>query len=142
MEKLKIGDRIFKLCDDVPLAVKEKRKLFWINNGTVFEVRCISENMGANKNFLFLYDLGGALGEGTLTHYRRMPQHKYNYKLCLDVTPEKRYAIWDRIRSRFAHADTGCGGWFHTRDEAERAIALYWSEKFARVVEFDNPDAE
>lgn len=139
---VKLEDRIFKLCEDVSLAVKEKRKLFWINNGMAFELRCVSENYGPQKTFLFLYE-NGSMGEGIITHYRTH-DHKYNYLLYLDVTPEKRYAVWNKVKGRFCDTQTcpALAGWWNHRKDAELAIAMYWHENFATVVEFDNPDQE
>lgn len=146
MDKMmKLGDRTFRLCEDVELAVKEKRTLYWINNNQMFELRCVSDNMGSDQNFLFLYNNGGICGEATLTYYRRKIHHQANYNLFFDVTPEKRYAIWAHLDQRFVIKFP-----FKTEKEAELYIILYLQDSWVKnskknkyiVVEFDNPEAE
>lgn len=146
---VKIGDRIFKECDDVPLAVKEKRKLFWINNGQIFDLRCVSEKYGPRSAIVFFFD-NGDMGEQFLSQYR-VSGCAYNYKLFFDVTPEKRYAVWNGHVGRFI-IDASYGislSGYRTRGEAETAIQLcearYHGAPWCgllKVVEFDNPDAE
>jgi len=140
-ELVEIAGRKYRLCEDAHLAISEKKQLVWINNGKVFPLRVGSTNYGPRKGVLFIYDAGREMGDGSFCWY---PDWKYNMLVYIDVTPEKRYAVWNKKYQRFTlpprHAETT--EVFKSRSEAEAWINSTTAADCYSVVEFDNPDSE
>jgi len=140
-ELVEIAGRKYRLCEDAHLAISEKKSLVWINNGKVFPLRVGSTNYGPRKGVVFFHG-DGDMGETLFVWY---PNFEQNMLVYIDVTPEKRYAVWNKKYQRFTlpPRDYGSTEVFKSRSEAEAWIQKRPTATSAySVVEFDNPDSE
>lgn len=128
-ETLKIGDRIYRpvTMADIPkiLTNPGSMKVYFIA-GFPSPARLVSTQYGMN---------GRSPEKRLLWLYENVFQNEYTYEgienVCLDITPEKRYAIWNKKYGRFVSQDV-----FLDRRTAEHSIA---GSTCCVVLEFDYP---
>ena len=78
---------------DYPQVLRGELKAFFINHVGTFEVTLVSSNVNTQDGTLWLIHSYSSKGKDDAVYSNR--------NVVVDVTPEKRYAIWNHKSQRF-----------------------------------------
>lgn len=98
---------------DLPLITSGKLKAFYCNDGTMLPAMLIGTRFNTLPGT-------GSPHTGWMVRYSHIDHIEYgNTRILVDVTPEKRYAVWNHNSQRFV---SGMESGVRSRGEAEAWI--------------------